>query len=154
VNRLREAAAAFARTAAHPVLSVERLLATERAAAGLEARRMKRAARIDRPAPDTPAGRRSADRAIVEAYLLTYPVDRPGFAALQQRAASAADRHDWRWRAVGARLALWEGHGGLAEALASARDPAALLREAGFVGRLAEGAFVSAARADAVRSAR
>ncbi len=151
---LRETSAAFARTAAHPVLSVERLLATERVAAALEARRMKRATRIDRASPDTPTGRRSVDRATIEAYLLNYPVDRPNFAALQADAAGAADRRDWRWREAGRRWRLWEGHAGLAEALASAPDPAALLREAGFVGRLAEGAFVSAARADAVRSAR
>ena len=53
---LREASAALARTAAHPVLSVERLLATERVAAALEARRMKRAARIDRLSLDSLAG--------------------------------------------------------------------------------------------------
>jgi len=160
---LREASAAIARTAAHPVLSVERLLATERVAAALEARRMKRAARIDRLSLDSlagatveralAAGRRSVDRAIVEAYLLHYPVDRPGFAALREAAAVAADRHDWRWREAGRRWRLWEGPAGLAALLASASDPAALLREAGFVGRLADGAFVSAARADAVRSA-
>lgn len=154
----------FARTGAHPVLSAERLLATERVAAGLEARRIKNMARIDRLSPDTltgasveralTSGRRSVDRAIVEAYLLHYSVDRPGFAALQAAAAIAADRHDWRWRDAGRRWHLWSGPHASGEALREHADPAALLREAGFVGRLADGAFVSAARADAVRSTR
>ena len=163
MSRLREVAVAFARTGAHPVLSVERLFAIERAAAGLEARRMKHARR-ERPSVETLTAsqighalaceRRSADRAIVDAYLLRYPVDHPAFAALQAAAAVAADRHDWRWREAGRRWQLWSGPDGLGDALRDHADPQALLREAGFVGRLAEGAFVSAARADAARSAR
>ena len=177
MSALREASVAFARKGAHPLLSVERLFATERAAAGLESRRIGLAERglateLRRRLGDIWGDRqngrlandlverlirrerRSADRALIAAYLLDYPVDHPAFPALREAVAIAADRHAWRWQEAGRRWRLWEGPNSLGEALRVAPDPQALLREAGFVGRLAEGAFVSAARADAERSAR
>ncbi len=192
MNRLHDAADALARTGAYPLLSIERLFATERVAAALEARRMEsreswrerieRAAetgvaslppadlrrlvsgiwterahaRLAAPIVEAAAtrGRRSLDRALIAAYLIEYPVDHAAFAPLRAAAAAAADRHAWRWRDAGATWRLWEGPAMLGAALAEAGDPSALLRDAGLVGRLAGGAFVSAACADAVRSAR
>lgn len=192
MSALREASVAIARTAAFPVLSVERLFAAERVAAGLETRRIglgrsladiadrasdkgvaalavadlrrllaavwtdRRYARFAEPVVERVLGlgRRSADRALIVAYLRDYPVDHPAFATLRDAVAVAAGRHDWRWREVGTQWTLWEAPTALGEALRLAADPAALLRDAGFVGRLADGVFVSAARAGAARSAR
>ena len=189
---LRAAAIALARIDRHPVLPIERLFATERVAAGLEARRTGGAepwpdfvARLrsgdatllsaaalrrlvrglwrDRSAAASAAGiveravaigRRSIDRAIVEAYLLHHPVDHRAFEALRAAAALAAGRHDWRWRSAGEQWRLWDDPAAFGEALGLADDPERLLRDAGFVGPLAGGAFVSAARAGAARSAR
>ncbi len=190
MSALREASTASARMGAHPLLSVERLFASERIAAGLEARRIERVSvwdeLVDRasagPATLSPAdlrrllagiwserahaglaapiveravafGRRSVDRAILSAYLLDHPVDHRAFAALRAAAAVAADRHDWGWREAGRRWCLWEGPDALGAAIREAAEPSALLREAGFVGRLADGAFVSAARTEGDRRA-
>lgn len=184
MSGLREVAAVSARRGAHPLLSVERLLASERVAAGIEARRIGRREAWDDlvarlpgaslaalPAADqrrlllgiwtersiaslaggvveqAAAGRRrSLDRAIVEAYLLRYPSDHPAFGALRAAAALAADRHDWRWREAGARWSLWDGPAGLGDALRDTFDARRLLHETGFVGRLANGVFLRAAR--------
>ena len=192
MSRLRAASIALARTGGHPVLSVERLFAIERIAAGLEARRIpgglgasdliERAedkglsalsiadlrrllrtiwtdrgrarlasALVERLAED---GRRSIDRAVIATYLGLYPVDHPAFGRLRGAAAAAADRHGWAWRAAGQTWRLWEGSDTFGEALRAAADPAALLRDTGFVGPLANGAFISAASAGAARATR
>jgi hypothetical protein len=192
MSRLRDSSVAFARTGAHRLLSIERLFATERIAAGLEARRIGQAEPfaelVERTADKGVAGlsvadlrrllagiwtdrsrarlagtivdhalgvaRRSVDRALVAAYLLDYPVDHSAFEALRAAAAVAAERHIWSWRDAGRAWRLWDGPALLGDALRDADDATLLLREAGFVGRLVDGAFVSAARADAARSMR
>jgi hypothetical protein len=98
--------------------------------------------------------RRSTDRTLIACYLRDYPVDHIAFAPLRDAAAIAAERHAWSWRDAGRRWRLWEGPALLGEALRKAGDPQRLLHEAGFTGRLADGAFVSAARADAARATR
>jgi hypothetical protein len=192
VSRLREAAVACARTGAHPLLSVERLLATERVAAALEARRMNAVdawsglvagavdkgiaaliaadvrrllagiwtdrvhARLAGPLVDRALAldRCSIDRALITAYLRDYPTDHIAFEPLRAAAAAAADRRDWPWRDAGRTWRLWDGPAALGAALHQAAEPHALLRATGFGGRLGDGAFVSAARADAARLAR
>ena len=92
---------------------------------------------------------RSTDRALIASYLVAYPVDHPAFDRLRAVAAAGADRHAWRWRDSGSLYRLWDGPATLGKALGQAEDPQALLRDAGLVGRLADGAFVTAARTDA-----
>ncbi len=131
---LRAAAHDIARGAMPTVLVSDRLLALERLAGRLANRRR-------RPSRSGARSGRSVDRATIHAYLLGDPADEIRRAA----ARIAAERHDWSWRDRGARWQLWEGPAILAAGLRDVSDPAALLREAGLIGRLALGGFAVAA---------
>jgi hypothetical protein len=186
MTALRNAAEAIARTGTLPVLTAERLFASERVAAGLDAHRVpalepwdELLARAGAELADLPDGalrrlidgiwdtsaggrlaaalpaealarrRRGCDRAVIEAYLRHYPRGHPAFEALREAAAIAAERHDWRWRERGRRWQLWASDAPDLLRAEIARGTAidSLLAEAGLIGTLAQGAFVSAVRA-------
>lgn len=91
---------------------------------------------------------KSCDRAVLMAYLRHFPSRHPDFERLCAAASFAADRRDWPWRARGHRWQLWDALAGpkeIAAALLKAEDPAAMLREAGIDGDLAQGKFVAEA---------
>jgi len=105
---------------------------------------------VERLAEDA---RRSTDRALITSYLVAYPVDHPAFERLRAAAAAGADRHAWQWREAGRAWQLWDGPAAFGKALKRAVDGQALLRDAGLVGSLADGGFVSAARRGAASAA-
>jgi hypothetical protein len=127
MSGLRDAAERLRRSEPLPILSLERLFVTERAAAQLAGRRydtgersaetrelrLGLAAILHAPQPAAlldealAVDRRSVDRAIVAAYLAALPTDHVDLPALRDAAETAATRHDWRWRELGERLRLW-----------------------------------------------
>ena len=109
---------------------------------------------IARPTLDAAvaANAKSLDRSVLTAYLRHFPQDHPSFEALRAACALTADRRDWSWRGRGEQWQLWDAVAGperIAAALLGSDDPAAMLREAGLDGDLAQGAFV----ADAIEAA-
>ena len=89
--------------------------------------------------------RKSIDRSIITAYLRNFPHDHPAFDHLVHASALVANRHDWPWRERGSKWELWQPDQGptrLSRALLATENPAQLLREMGFDGDLATGAFV------------
>lgn len=89
--------------------------------------------------------RASIDRAIVESYLLRFPVLHAAFLDLRGASEWVARRRDWPWRARGEDFRLWDEQAGperLATALLATDHPAEVLRRAGLDGDLATGAFV------------
>ncbi|WP_374944918.1 EH signature domain-containing protein [Sphingomonas sp.] len=91
---------------------------------------------------------KSCDRAVLSAYLRHFPSDHPAFERLRAAASLTAQRRDWPWRARGERWRLWDRDAGpatIAAALLASDDPAAVLREAGLDGDLAQGEFVAEA---------
>lgn len=89
--------------------------------------------------------RASIDRAILESYLLRFPIAHRAFADLRGASEWVAGRRDWPWRARGEDFRLWDEQGGpqrLAAELLSTDNPAGVLRRAGLDGDLATGAFV------------
>lgn len=102
------------------------------------------------------ANAKSCDRAVITGYLDHFPTDHPAFGQLARATAQAASRRDWPWRERGERWRLWDreiGPSRLADALLASDDPAALLREAGLDGDLAEGEFVADALGEACEQA-
>lgn len=99
---------------------------------------------------------KSCDRAVIAGYLDHFPTNHPAFERLTRASELAANRRDWPWRERGLRWRLWDREAGparLANALLESDDPAALLREAGLDGDLAEGEFVAEALEDACEQA-
>jgi hypothetical protein len=89
--------------------------------------------------------RASIDRAIVESYLLRFPVVHAAFPDLRGASEWVARRREWPWRARGEDFRLWDEQAGperLATALLATDHPAEALRRAGLDGDLATGAFV------------
>lgn len=102
------------------------------------------------------ADAKSCDRAVITGYLAHFPTDHPSFERLRHASALVANRRDWPWRERGATWHLWErdtGPARVAAALLDSDDPAALLRDAGLDGDLAEGEFVAEAFDDACEQA-
>ena len=96
--------------------------------------------------------RASIDRAIVESYLLRFPIVHAAFPDLRDTSEEVANRRAWPWRDRGEDFRLWDEQAGpqrLATALLATDHPAEVLRRAGLDGDLATGAFVR----QAVRSA-
>ena len=92
------------------------------------------------------ANAKSCDQAVITGYLDHFPTDHPAFGQLARATAQAAGRRDWPWRERVERWRLWDRGAGpsrLAEALLASDDPAALLRDTGLDGDLAEGGFVA-----------
>jgi hypothetical protein len=109
----------------------------------------------DESRPDEPAAlmdhcvgaqRKSYDRAIILAYLRSFPTAHPLFDRLAQSAEQVADRHDWQWAERGRSWFLWQKDKGpetLARALLDGEAPTEILTAFGLDGDLAEGAFVT-----------
>lgn len=91
--------------------------------------------------------RRSADRAVISAWLDVFPTS-PMSATLAGAARMAAERHDWPYRTAGRTFNLWDPNSGprtLGRRLLESDDLSALLQEAAIgPGRFAS-AFVQAA---------
>ncbi|MGD9665427.1 MAG: EH signature domain-containing protein [Novosphingobium sp.] len=90
----------------------------------------------------------SLDRTLLTAYLRHFPREHPAFEQLRAAAQTAANRHDWPWRERGKKWKLWNprtGPGTLAKALTTHEDGAAILRQAGLDGDLAQAGFAEAA---------
>jgi hypothetical protein len=100
--------------------------------------------------------RKSIDRSIIAAYLRNFPLDHPAFDGLTHASALVANRHDWPWRERGNSWDLWnpdQGPDRLSRALLTSDNPAQMLRDIGFDGDLATGAFMKEALLSACETA-
>jgi hypothetical protein len=99
---------------------------------------------------------KSLDRAVLTAYLRHFPTGHAAFDRLRLASQLTAERRDWPWRTRGREWRLWsrqDGPARLARALLDHPDAAAVLRDAGLDGDLAQGAFVAGALSEACAQA-